>query len=409
MKNWATNITFHDAQTLHPKSIEQLTEIVSSYPKVRARGSAHCFNTIADSRETVVVLDAMPKEMSINTGTKIATVGAGLNYAQISEFLYKNGWAVHNLASLPHISIAGAVATGTHGSGIKNGPLHTAIRTVTLLQADGNLRTLVRDVDPEFFGSIVSLGLAGIVISYEIDIEPSFSIYQTVYGDMSCDVFSDNILEILSSAYNVSFFTRWGRTQVGDVWLKSKTEPPRALFDTKPRTEKAHPIFGEDADSCTDQLGIPGPWHLRLPHFRIDANPSAGNELQSEFFVDSQDAQSGFRAIQAISEQFASKLLVTEIRSMAADKHWLSPSYDRETVAFHFTWKNDYEIPYLVSLIEDALEPFNFRAHFGKVFNVDHAHFKKVFPKFTNFKELIKNWDPEGKFQNEFTVQTLGL
>ncbi len=408
-QNWATNINFHDAQTLHPKSISELAEVVSSSEKIRARGSAHCFNTIADTRHTAVVLDAMPSELEIHAETNTATINAGMNYAVVSEFLHARGWALHNLASLPHISIGGAVATGSHGSGIKNGALHTAIKSVNLMGPDGTIRTLTRGVDSEFYASVVALGLPGIATSFEVDIQPTFEIFQTVYGNMPVKTFGENIVEVLSGAYNVSYFTTWGGEKVGDVWFKSKTPTPDSYFGTPARSEKAHPIFGVDPTASTEQLGVPGPWHLRLPHFRIDANPSAGNELQSEFFVPSERAAEAFAAVEKISHNFGEKLLVTEIRSIAADDHWMSPANGRETVCIHFTWKNDYEVPYLVSLIEDALLPFGFRAHLGKVFNIDGDHLRTVYPKFDDFRDYVRACDPSGKFQNEFTTALLQL
>jgi len=407
--NWATNIIFHDRLTLHPRSIAELQEIVRGNDLVRVRGSAHCFNTIADTQEVAVVLDQMPDFLSIDADARTATVGAGLNYAQIAEYLHSHGFAIHNLASLPHISIAGAVATGTHGSGIKNGPLHTAIRSVELMGSDGNIRTLTRGVDEEFYASIVALGLTGIAISFTIDIEPTFDIAQTVYGNLPRNTFGEKLVDILSTAYSVSYFTTWGDDGAGDLWVKSKSENPAQLFGASARTEKAHPIFGVDPKACTEQFGVPGPWHLRLSHFRIDANPSAGNELQSEFFLASHDAAAAFTAIEAISPEFRHILMVTEIRSMAADPHWLSPAYQRETVAFHCTWQNDPEVPALVALIEAALAPFSFRPHFGKVFNVGFEHLRVVLPRFEDFREYVKSVDPTGKFQNEFTTTLLAI
>jgi xylitol oxidase len=407
--NWATNITFHDRLTLHPSCIEELQEIVRTNPKVRLRGSAHCFNAIADTHEVAVVLDRMPLIFSINTEEKSASVSAGLNYAQISELLAAQGWAIHNLASLPHISIAGAVATGTHGSGVNNGALHTAIRAVELLGADGVVRRVARGIDDDFYTVIVSLGLVGIAISYELDIEPTFNIAQSVYRGISRELFRENIIEILSAAYSVSYFTTWSDEGNGDLWYKSKSQPPAEYFGTPARSEKSHPIFGVDPSACTEQLGVAGPWHLRLPHFRIDATPSAGNELQSEFFVASSDAAAAFSAIESIAPAFRHKLLVTEIRAIKADSHWLSPAYNRETIAFHCTWQNDPEVPVLVAMIEAALQPFDFRPHFGKVFNVGGDHLAKVLPQFSDFTRYVSRVDPTGKFANEFTSRLLSF
>ena len=407
--NWATNIDFHDAKTLHPQSIEELASIVSSSPNVRVRGTAHCFNTIADTNHTAVVLDAMPKQLTINVVSKTATVSAGLIYSEISELLEAQGWAIHNLASLPHITIGGATATGTHGSGIKNGALHTSIRSVELMRPDGTLHKLTRGVDEEFYAVIVGLGLTGIAVSFELDIEPTFQIMQTIYGELPLKVFGENIIEILSGAYSVSFFSTWDDDQVCEIWYKSKTTPPATYFGASARTEKAHPIFGEDATAATEQFGQPGPWHLRLPHFKIGQTPSAGKELQSEFFVDSKNAAAAFAAFHAISKDFRHKVLVTEIRSVAADDYWMSPAYGRESVAFHCTWMLDDEVPHLVSLIEAVLQPFSFRPHVGKVFNVGSYHLRKVLPKFDEFREYVMKTDPGGKFQNDFTRALLDL
>lgn len=408
-QNWATNINFHDAQTLHPQQIVELAQIVNSSPKVRVRGSGHCFNTIADSYDTVVVLDALPKNVEIDSERKVASVSAGANYAEVAEALDAKGWALHNLASLPHISVAGAIATGTHGSGIRNGALHTSVRAVEIMSPDGTQRRVERGKDEDFYATVVGLGLTGIITRCELDIEPTYEIYQTVFGDMPRTTFQPNVVEVLSGGYNTNYFTTFDSKGVGDVWFKSRTQPPAEYFGAQARTTKVHPILSEDPDACTEQGGVPGPWHARLSHFRIDANPSAGNELQSEFFVEATNASAAFKAIEEIASEFGAKLLVSEIRAIAADEHWMSPAYHRESIAFHCTWKNDYEIPYFISLIEDALQPFDFRPHLGKVFNVGAEHLRKVLPQFDRFRKHVMSVDPAGKFQNEFTKNLLEL
>ena len=409
MRNWATNIAFQDRATLHPTSVDELADIVRSNPYVRVRGSAHCFNTIADTNQVAVILDQMPNLLSIDQSTDTATVSAGLNYAQISEYLFVHGYAIHNLASLPHISIAGAIATGTHGSGIKNGALHTCVKALTLMGPDGLLRTIKKGVDAEFEKVIVGLGVAGIIVSLDLAIVTTFEIAQKVYGNFPHELFAANLAEILSGGYSVSYFTIWGDDHAGDLWVKSESIPPQEIMGIAERTEKAHPIFGIDPSACTEQLGIPGPWHLRLPHFRIDATPSAGNELQSEFFVDVKSAPEAFAAFKKISHLFRHKLMVTEIRAIAEDGAWLSPAFGQTSIAFHCTWQNDPEVPALVALIEAALRPFNFRPHFGKLFNVGREHLLQVLPRFAEFVDYAATVDPTGKFRNEFTNAVLGL
>ena len=401
--NWATNITFHDALTLHQTSVEELSEILRSHDHVKVRGTGHCFNTIADSDQTVVILDRMPQLLHIDSERRIATVGAGLTYSEVASFLHENGWALHNLASLPHISLAGAIATGTHGSGIRNGALHTAVRSVTLMNADGSTSRLEKEKHPDFYAALVGIGRTGIALSYELEIAPTFDLYQVVYGDMPHETFTSHLLEIMSSAYSVSYFTTWSQTRTGDLWVKSLDRPATEIHGVGIRTEKAHPIPGVDPLNCTEQGFVAGPWHLRLPHFRIDATPSAGNEQQSEFFLASHDAVAAFEAISEIAPQFAEYLLVSEIRAIAADEHWLSPAYQRETIAFHFTWKNLDLVPRLAAMIESVLTPFEYRPHFGKVFTAQPAYLQTVIPKFGDFADFVALRDPERVFANSFT------
>ena len=407
--NWATNITFHDALTLHPRTLDELSKLVQRNPYVRVRGSGHSFNTIADSTQTVVILDQLQTEILVSRDRSIATVPAGMNYAQISQALHAEGLALSNLASLPHICIGGAVSTGTHGSGINNGALHTSITAINLVGADGALRRLEEGKDPEFYAAVVGLGSTGIATSFDVRVIPTFEIYQSVYGPVPHQLFQENLIDLLSGAYSVSFFTTWGETKSGEIWVKSTTCNPERYFDLPALTHKVHPIPGQESSACTDQLGIPGPWHLRLPHFRIDATPSAGNEQQSEFFVDAADAGAAFARISAISQKFRDHLLVSEIRAIASDNHWMSPAYGRTTIAFHFTWKNIPEIPTAVDYIEQALLPYLYRPHCGKIFTANSEYLQRALPRFDEFREYVSRTDPTGKFRNDFIKGILGL
>lgn len=407
--NWATNITFHDSRTLHPRTLDELSELAQQSPTIRVRGSGHSFNTIADSTQTVVILDQLPAEISISSDRTTANMPAGMNYAQISQALHAQGLALANLASLPHICIGGAVSTGTHGSGISNGALHTSITAVNLLTADGSIQTLEEGKDPEFYAAVVGLGSTGIATSFQVRVLPTFEIYQSVYGPVPHQLFQENLIDLLSGAYSVSFFTTWSEAESGELWFKSTTRNPERYFDLPAFTHKVHPIPGQESSACTEQLGIPGPWHLRLPHFRIDATPSAGNEQQSEFFVDAADAPAAFAGIAAISEKFREHLLVSEIRAIAADNHWMSPAYGRTTIAFHFTWKNIPEIPGVVAFIEEALSPYLYRPHFGKIFTAKNQYLKRALPRFDQFREHLLQIDPAGKFRNDFIKEIFEL
>ena len=405
MKNWAGNIKFQDSKTLTPKSIDEIQNIVRNNPKVKVRGTAHCFNTIADTKYVALLLEQMPREIIINKEKKSVTVSAGLKYGEVAEELHKNGWALHNLASLPHISIAGAIATGTHGSGTKNGSLATAVKSFDVVFADGSFRNVNSSDGDLYYGGVIGLGLVGIVVRVELDIQPTFNLGQNVYLEMKRDNFRDHFDEIMSSGYSVSFVTTWRQGIPGEVWVKfvEGSTPPKVLFGSHCATEKLHLLKNHSPDPCNDQLGMLGPWHLRLPHFKMEFTPSSGTELQSEFFVDKTQASSVLLALEAIADQISIPLIGSEIRTIASDDFWMSPQYKSDDVGLHFTWKQIPETLEAVKTIETILEPFKYRPHLGKIYTATPSYISSAFPKFQNFKELISQIDPHNKFGNEMT------
>ena len=405
MKNWAGNIKFQDSKTIAPKSIAEIQNIVRKNPKVKARGTAHCFNTIADTKHLALLLDQMPKEIIINKEKKSVTVSAGLKYGEVAEELHKNGWALHNLASLPHISIAGAIATGTHGSGSNNGILATAVKSFDVVLADGSFRNINSSDGDLFYGGVIGLGLIGIVVRVELEIQPTFNLGQNVYLEMSRNNFRNNFEEIMNSGYSVSYVTTWQQAVDGEVWVKflEGSNPPKELFGSKPATEKLHLLKNHSAEPCNDQLGIIGPWHLRLPHFKMEFTPSSGTELQSEFFVNKAQASSVLLALEAIADQISIPLMGSEIRTIASDNFWMSPQYKSDDVGLHFTWKQVPETFEAVKAIEEVLAAFHYRPHLGKIYSATPAYISSVFPKFKNFQQLITEIDPKNKFGNEMT------
>jgi len=411
MSNWAGNISFHDAQTLTPTSVEELQEIVATNSLVRARGTAHSFNSIADTNGVGILLSEMPQVIEFDSARSVVRVSGGLRYGDLAQSLHAKGFALHNLASLPHISIAGAIATGTHGSGVKNGSLSTEVRALDLVLADGDIRRLTReDLDGTFNAAVVGLGLLGIVSTLELDIEPTYEISQVVYPNFPRSLFYENLNDVLGAAYSVSFFTTWGADDDGQVWTKERmsqwsAEPGTELFGVPAAVVKQHPIPGIDPIHCTEQLDQPGAWHERLPHFKLEFTPSAGDELQSEYLVPRSYAAQALAALEPLSAEINELLQVTEIRTVKADNLWLSPSYQRDVVGIHFTWKKTDEIYQLLSQIEEVLANFQARPHWGKIFTYDRDYLASVYPKFSEFKALTKTFDSTAKFQNIMTSE----
>ena len=408
-KNWSGTVDFKDLVAASPASLEELQSLIAASEKVRARGSAHCFNDIADTSATSVSLANMSAEIAIDKESRTVRVPAGLKYGELAVALNERGWAIHNMASLPHISVAGAVATATHGSGVGNGNLATAVVGLEIVLPDGSLKRVSKG-DANFEGYVVGLGLTGVVVNLDLAIEPTFNISQTVYRGMSRESYAANLDEIMSLAYSVSYFTTWAAAGGGEVWAKflSGTTAPTELFEAYPATSNRHPLPGLNPEPCTEQMAVSGPWHLRLPHFKMEFTPSAGDEIQSEFFVARKDAPAAIAALEKIAPQINEILWVTEIRAIAADELWMSPHYQRDSIGIHFTWKKVDAVYEMVKVVEATLAPFNYRPHLGKVFSASPEYLDSVMPKMEDFKNLVNEIDPVNKFGNVFTDKLLG-
>ncbi len=409
MKNWSGTVTFSDSQTLAPSTVAEFSEVIANNPKVRARGSAHCFNAIADTDAISVTFENLPHDLVINKEKQTVTVSAGIKYGELAVALEERGWALHNMASLPHISVAGAIATATHGSGVGNGNLATAVRSLELVLPDGSLKKISKG-DENFEGYVVGLGLTGIATRIELAIEPTFSISQTVYRGMSRETYAANLDEIMSLAYSVSYFTTWAAAGGGEVWAKfrSGSVAPDGLFEAYPATSNRHPLPGLNPEPCTEQMALSGPWHLRLPHFKMEFTPSAGDEIQSEFFVARKDAPAAIAALEKIAPQINEILWVTEIRAIAADELWMSPHFQRDSIGIHFTWKKVDAVYEFVKVVEAVLAPFKYRPHMGKVYSATPEYIRSVMPMMEKFGNLVKEIDPKNKFGNAMTNNLLG-
>jgi xylitol oxidase len=351
----------------------------------------------------------MPQTIEINPESNSVTVAAGLKYGELAPVLHQQGWALNNLASLPHISIAGSISTGTHGSGIKNQNLANQVLSFDLVTAEGELRHINR-TNPAFNALVVGLGLGGIVYQYELKIEPTFEIRQVIYPEIPLDVLQRSFDQIMGTAYSVSYFTDWGSDQFGNLWYKFRDGEviPESIGGMAKADKKYHPIPSVDPVACTEQLGVSGSWHERLSHFKLDFTPSVGEEIQTEFFVDRKDAAAAIEAVSKLGAEISPLLWITELRTIAADDLWLSGAYQRDTLAIHFTWKKDDAIYSVIEKVETALRPFNYRPHWGKVFTADAQYLKSVYPKMGEFKALVEALDPSKKFENSFTRKVVG-
>ena len=413
-ENWAGNLTYGTDRLYTPGSVEEVRHVVKSCAKMRALGTRHSFNAIADSTQNQISLKRLD-QIALDEKAQTVTVGAGVTYGKLSPYLDDHGYALHNLASLPHISVAGAIATATHGSGVHNGNLATAVAALELVTAQGELLTLSREKDKErFMGMVVGLGALGVVTSVTLNLLPTYKVAQSVYENLSFTHLKEHFEEIFSSGYSVSLFTDWQHHQATQVWIKRRLSPgdkndwQPEFYGAKLATVKLHPIAGHDAEPCTEQQGIPGPWYERLPHFRMNFTPSSGRELQTEYFVPRERGYEAILAVENLRDQITPHLFITELRTIAADGLWMSTAYQRDSLAIHFTWKPEWpEVSKILPLIEKQLEPFDPRPHWAKLFTLPPARLQAQYARLGEFEALVKQIDPAGKFRNEFINRNL--
>ena len=412
--NWSGNYKYSTDRLHLPRTVEEVQQLVKGCSQVKALGARHSFNGIADSTGDQISLKQLG-QMELDRQSGTVTVGAGVTYGQLSPYLDSHGYALHNLASLPHISVVGACATATHGSGNKNGNLSTAVAAMEIVTANGEVITLSRRRDGERFqGAVVGLGGLGVITKITLDVQPTYQMRQIVYENLPISQLEKHLPEIFASGYSVSLFTDWQNHRITQVWIKSRVEqgasfePRPEFFGGRLATRKLHPLAGHSAENCTEQLGIPGPWYERLPHFRMNFTPSSGKELQSEYFVPREKGYEAILAVERLREYVTPHLMISELRTIDADDLWMSTCYKRPAMTVHFTWKPEWPaVKKVLPLIEEQLAHFDARPHWAKLFTMSPARLQAHCAKLASYKELLANYDPQGKFRNQFLKTNL--
>ncbi len=404
-QNWARNLTYRSQRVAKPESVEELREIVSAEPSIKALGTRHAFNDVADTDGVHISLRNQTEIFGLDEKRQTVRIQGGVRYGELGTWLHERGWALANLASLPHISVAGAIATATHGSGDRLGCLSTAVRALTFVLANGSLWR-VEESDPDFGAAVVTLGALGVIAELELTVEPTYSVAQTVYEALPYAALEAHFDEVTRAATSVSLFTTWTGDSVDQVWLKSREgdSVPDELFGAKKASRKLHPIRAIDPVHCTEQLGVPGAWHERLPHFRLDHTPSSGEELQAEYLFPRENALEAIRRIRRLSNRIAALLQISEIRTIAADRLGLSPFCGRDSVGIHFTWRQTDAVLAFLPELEDAIADLLPRPHWAKLFH----RLPNDIPGLDAFRTLTRRLDPQGKFRNRFLDRLLG-
>lgn len=410
MKNWAGNLTFSAKEFIEIDNISKLQQVVSNSQGVKVLATGHSFNAIGDTKDTLISLKNLSNGIEIDSQNAQALIPAGMSYADAARYLESNGWAFSNMASLGEVTIAGAISTGTHGSGSNNGVLSTSVVGLEIVLGSGELLTIDQSNSEEFAGFVISLGSLGVFTKIKMRIIPSFSVKQFVYENIGIQAVAENFDTVFNSAYSVSYFSNWAKNSTGQIWMKFLDDSiSDNLSDNwlgaNQAKAKQHPVKINNPDPCTDQLGISGKWLYRLPHFKLDSSPASGDEVQTEYLVDRKYVNEYIQDLRAIGDEIAPRVYATEIRTIKSDELWLSGAYQRETVGFHFTWEKSDTLVDFLPRIEEILGKHHGRPHWAKLFSVKSDELSARYPKYSNFEALLKKYDPKKKFRNKFIDQ----
>ena len=412
--SWSGTVDYGPGPLHAPTSAAALQSLVAGADRLRALGTRHSFSEVAASDGPLVTLTAMPADIALDTEARTVRVAAGVRYGELAVTAHAAGLALPNMGSLPHISVGGASATGTHGSGNHSRSLASSVREVELVTAGGDLLTLSRDADPEVFGgAVLSLGTLGILTHLTLDLVPAGPMRQTVHLDFPAGRMDEGSLaEMLGAGASVSLFHHWDG-HIDQAWVKQRVDEDAALPEHWLGGRRApgpvHPLAGMPADFCTDQTGEPGPAHERLPHFRLEFTPSSGEEIQSEYFVPRERIGEALAAVMPLGERIRPLLHASEVRTVAADELWLSPAQHRDSACVHFTWQQrPAEVTALLPEIEERLAPFAPRPHWGKVFTLAPEQVQEQYPDLDRFRALRDRLDPGRVFRNEYVDRLLG-
>jgi alditol oxidase len=410
--NWSGTYTYRAERVHCPQTIDELRHLIeTASSSLHALGTRHSFNDIADAA-ALISLEALPGAVTIDEDARSVSVPAGMRYGDLARQLHQAGWALSNLPSLPHITVAGSVATATHGSGSANQSLASAVTAMSLISGSGD-QLRIDHTSPDFAAAAVHLGALGVVTELTLAIEPTFGVRQDVYEHLPWDHLTGSFEDVMGAGYSVSAITDFAGDDVDMLWVKSRldngqpTTMPTELFEARAATKKLHVTRGNDPVHCTPQLGEPGPWCERLPHFLLEFTPSSGAEIQSEYLMDRQHAGAALEALRELGHAIAPAVKSAEIRTVAAEELWLSPAYQRSSFGVHFTWQPDgAAVEALVERIEQVLQPFQPRPHWSKVFGAGHD-WSGLYPRLADFRRLAEAYDPRGVFRTPFLARTV--
>ncbi|MCW5909117.1 MAG: FAD-binding protein [Chitinophagales bacterium] len=416
-KNWAGNFTSVAANYFQPETETEIAEVVRSSNKIRLTGTGHSWSDICLSNHTLLNLDRYNKVLYCDKANLQVTVQAGIKLWQLNEYLDKQGLALKNLGSIAEQSVAGAISTGTHGSGINYQILASQIEQFALIKPDGNRVTIHHKNDKNFFDtSVVNLGALGVISELTLNVAPSFRLHdQTYVADF------DKVIDCLDELVNTTdHFKLWWFPHVEKVVVYRYTRTQETPNDSRLRQWLMDEFLSVNVYRLFLKIGnINRNWRRNInralvtkfvqPLNRIEKSyrvfnvPKPPVHRETEYAFDLNVAKELLREYKRMINTSEHRInFLQEIRFTKADDYTLSPCYGRNTMWLGAYNADNYGWDKLLADFEQLAMQYNGRPHWGKEFNVPPQYIKQQYPLFAEFEKLRSEIDPEDKFVNDY-------
>lgn len=426
--NWAGNQTCSPQQIVRPATEEEIVSLVeeaaSSGTRIKAVGTGHSFSDVACTDGVMVSVDRYAGVESYTADPPRATIRAGMTIESAAVALDALGLGFSSLGDIGKQSLAGAIATGTHGTSSRFGSISAQIRYVRLVDGRARLVELSEEADAGLFRAAqVNLGALGIVTAVGFDLEPAFNLC-TEEWSMGWDEAIEQLDELRSNSEHFEFF--WF-PHTGKVLAKSHNRTGEEPKQADPRKVWFYTVFmGNYVFEALCRAGKVFPSAIPsinkrivegqssssrvLPGYRAFINERRVRFYEMEYAIPAEEAARILRRLRGAIDASGLKIsFPVEVRFTPSERPWLSPAYGRDTawIAVH-TFRGVQPVQYF-QMVEGIMEGVGGRPHWGKMHFRTAATLKKLYPKWKAFQEAHRELDPEGVFRNPYLERVLGV
>lgn len=417
-RNWAGNVQFTAQSFIQPENETEIAAALLKSEQLRVVGTGHSWSTICTTNQNLLNLDRYNKVLQVDKEKLQVTVQPGIKLWQLNEYIDKQGLALKNLGSIARQSLAGAISTATHGTGIGFQILASQIEKFKLIKPDGDILEIHSEKDKDLFNlSIVNLGALGVISEMTINVVPAYQLHDRTYVAPLQEVI-DNLDELVEET---DHFKLWWFPHVDQAVVYRYTRTQQAANDSRLRQWLMDEFLSVNVYRLLLKAGnINRDWRRNInrtlvkkfiqPLNRIEKSYKVFNVLEPpihrevEWAFDISVAKELLREYTSFINASKHRInFIQEIRFTKADEYALSPCYGRNTMwlgaynADNFGWEE------LMSDFESLAIKYKGRPHWGKEFNVSATYLQQQYPNFKKFTTLREQFDPTGKLLNDFT------